>query len=152
MDERANQSDGPNIDPSVANPAYIGTERAQKRAADRGGGDGGSGTLSLRVSHLESRIERIESKLDLISDRVGAIATRTETRNYLWLAIATFVAIVGVLIASMGWLETRASRLDTGSSSPQPIIIQLPTTPPSVSADDITRRSPPRRAEPRSPE
>lgn len=129
--------EGTETDPIIADPPYIGTERAVKRARDSGnGGDGGGvesiDILAIRVSHLETRMIGLETKLDNIIEKLGAIATRPEMRNYVFLAIGSFIALVAILVGSMGWLETRATRLQpvaptaAMSPAPQPIIIQVP--------------------------
>lgn len=127
--------EGPEADGPGANPSYIGTDLAAQRAKDREGDGGGEGEppggLIGRVVHLELRMGSVEGKLDTVIERLGGIATRTEMRNYLLLAVGLFVAVASLLIAGMGWLETRAARVQpvvqANSPTPlQPIIIQVP--------------------------
>lgn len=123
--------DGPETDAPVANPTYIGTDRAERQHG--GGGPGGGNPPDVtdnRLSHLELRMGGVEGKLDTIIDRLGGFPTRPDMRNYLLLAVGLFVAVAGMLIAGMGWLETRAARVQpaqqAAAPAPQPIVIQVP--------------------------
>lgn len=74
---------------------------------------------------------RVEGKLDTIIERLAGLATRSDMRNYVLTAIGIMVAIVAILVTSMGWLETRAARAQppVSATPPQPIVIQLPPNP-----------------------
>jgi nitrate reductase NapE component len=97
---------------------------------DEGDGNEPPGGLRNRVVHLEHRMGGVEGKLDVVITQLGGIATRTEMRNYLLLALGLFVAIATLLIGGLGWLETRATRVQPATTpqtaAPQPIIIQVP--------------------------
>jgi hypothetical protein len=48
-------------------------------------------------------------------------------RGYVLTAAAIFAALVAILVTSMGWLETRAARIQPPAAPvSQPIVIQLP--------------------------
>jgi hypothetical protein len=91
--------------------------------------------MPVRVSHLESRMERVETKLDTIIERLGGIATKSDMRDYLFVALGLVIALIAVLVTAMGWLETRAARVQPTSvqqppaPTAQPIIIQVPYPP-----------------------
>jgi hypothetical protein len=123
---------GTEPDLSVADTTYIGTDRAERlRKPGGGGGGGATGILEGRVTHLEQRMGLVDTKLDTIIERLGKIPERSDMRGYLLLALALFVAIAALLIGAMGWLETRAGRVQplaqgSAGAAPQPIVIQVP--------------------------
>ena len=129
--------DGPNADPPVANPPYIGTDLAARRARETGGGEGGGSggeDLNARVGKLEVHIDYMRGDLAEIKGLLSGLAhlpTKQDLRNNLTAIITIGVAILAILVASMGWLETRAARIQGQAASPpavQPIVIQLPST------------------------
>lgn len=91
----------------------------------RQGGGGPPDDRNPRLDYLEARVDRVEGKLDTIIERLGAIATKADMRTYLLTGIALFLAIVGILVAAIGWLETRAARIEPAAAPPTPMIFQI---------------------------
>jgi hypothetical protein len=128
------KDDGAPSDPPVSNPPYIGTDRAERQSGFGGGGGGGAGGNNVRIDHLELRMSSVESKLDTIIERLAGVSTKSDMRNFLLLTGTLFVAVCAILVAGLGWLETRAARVQQApiASAPpapptaQPIIIQVP--------------------------
>jgi len=61
------------------------------------------------------------------------LATKRDNANAFIVAATLSLAIVGVVIGGLGWLETRASRVTSppvASAAPQPIIIEIPQAAP----------------------
>ncbi len=91
--------------------------------------------MEARVIRLEesakvadARMGRVEDKLDTVIERLGRLPSRLDMLGYLIGTVAAFLALTAVIVTSMGWLETRASRVQPPSpSAPQPIVIQLPS-------------------------
>ncbi len=116
----------------VAAPHYIGTPKAERMRGSGGGAGGGDvSVIEGRVMYLEQRMAAVDDKLDKIIEKLAKIPEAVDIRNYLLLALALFVAVATMLIGGMGWLETRAARVQpmqqgSVSSPPQPIIIQVP--------------------------
>jgi hypothetical protein len=92
--------------------------------------------MEARVTRLEEqfklsddRMGRVETKLDMVVAGLSKIPSRIDLVGYVIAVLTIFLAVVGILLAGMGWLETRASRVDA-KSEPQiaaaPIVIQLP--------------------------
>jgi hypothetical protein len=140
---------GPESDQPGPNPRYIGTERAEELANDRdkggnGGDSGGGDQVSARVDLLERRISRLEDKLDVVIDKLAGIATRPEMRNYVMVSAGLFVAIFALVITALGWLETRASRIQGPSAATpaaaQPVIIQVPAVPSPNAGRPVERK------------
>jgi hypothetical protein len=116
---------------TTAAPRYIGTERAEKMSGGGGGGGGDFGILESRVANLELRMLNVDTKLDTIIERLTKIPERSEIRQSLLVAIGLFVASMALFIGGMGWLETRAARVQdaVAASTPaalQPIVLQVP--------------------------
>jgi hypothetical protein len=66
----------------------------------------------------------MESKLDALLQRFSAIPTRID----LFVGLALVFAIFAMLIGGLGWLETRASRVQTAAPpAAAPVLIQLPS-------------------------
>ena len=119
---------------SISDLTYIRARLERERSAGFSGGGGGGGEdtdkMEVRVAHLETRMGHVEDKLDRIFDRLGSIATRSDMRGYVFTAIGVMVAIVAILVASMGWLEDRTARIQPPpAAATQPIVIQLPVSP-----------------------
>jgi hypothetical protein len=130
------KEEGTEPDIAVANPAYIGTPKAERMWERGGGGSGGGGDflgfLDGRVTHLEQRMASVDTKLDSIIQTLGRLPERSEMRQLLLVALALFVAVMAMFIGGMGWLETRAGRVQTAAPSPpQPIVIQVPQQQPA---------------------
>jgi len=97
------------------------------------GGGGDSTGMDQRVTRLEEwaklsgeRFTRIEDKLDKILTELGRLPTREAVLGYAIGGFALAAAVIGIIIGAMGWLETRASRVDTSAPAAAPMIIQLP--------------------------
>ncbi len=71
----------------------------------------------------DSRFGRIEDKLDDILRVTDKLPTRAEMIGYAVGAFAVAAAIVGIIVAAMAWLETRAGRLDAQASVAPPAAI-----------------------------
>jgi hypothetical protein len=97
--------------------------------------------MNGRLEHLETRVGRIEGKLDTVIERLGVIATKSDMRNYLLTGVGLFLAIVAILVGSMGWLETRVSRVQPSpQATPAPTVIYVsPLTPPLNGAANTLR-------------
>ena len=107
----------------------IGTELAERRLKERGeGGSGGGddGTMGLRVGHIETRMTRLEDKIDTVLRDLAGVASKADMRNYLLLSVAAFIALAAALVSGLGWLETRASRVETAPAA-APVVIQMPS-------------------------
>lgn len=105
----------------------IGTELAERRLKERGeGGGGGDGTMGLRVGHIETRMTRLEDKIDTVLRDLAGVASKADMRNYLLLSVAAFIALVAALVSGLGWLETRASRVETAPAA-APVVLQMPS-------------------------
>jgi hypothetical protein len=107
-----------------------------------GGGDGeGPYSMEQRVTRLEALFEHNNKVLDTNQRQLEilpTLATRAELNavknsfgSNLWQISLVCTAVAAIVIASiiggLGWLETRASRIQTPPQvSPQPIVIQLP--------------------------
>lgn len=109
--------DGPESDPSIADPPYIGTERAAERAKRSGGGGGsGSGSIDERVSKLEVYVDvsredlrEIRSDLKAIIGKFGTIPTKSDLDTWKWqwllASVAIFAVIIGSIIGGLSWLD-----------------------------------------------
>ena len=65
----------------------------------------------------DARFGRIEDKLDEVLRVMGKLPSRAEMIGYGAAAFALAVAIVAVIVGAMGWLETRAARLEAPTTS-----------------------------------
>ena len=70
----------------------------------------------------EARMSRMEDKLDQIIRRLAAIPTRIDLLG----AFVAALAVLSIVFAGLGWLETRAARTTPASAPVPPIVIQLP--------------------------
>jgi hypothetical protein len=97
--------------------------------------------LNGRVSALETHVEYVRRDLDEIKadlKDVKSTLTQLPTRQDLnawklqWtgLGIGVVALIVTGVIGGLGWLQTRTEKPVQPAAAPQPIIIQLPATPP----------------------
>jgi hypothetical protein len=76
---------------------------------------------------VELRLGRIEVKLD-------TLPTRNDLLVMLIATLTIAMAVVAVIVGAMGWLETRAARVQAtavqpAAAPPAPIVIQLPAPP-----------------------
>lgn len=82
--------------------------------------------LEARSDLFEARLDRIEDKLDQIIRRLAATPTRIDLLG----AFVAAMAVLSIVFAGLGWLETRADRLQSAPArAPAPIVIQLPPYP-----------------------
>ena len=100
-----------------------------------GDGDGTSGDMERRVTRLEEQMLGVREDLRDIKDQLrgfGALlptlATKRDMMNYLIAGLTIVVAIVGLVIGGLGWLETRTARVQpaTSATAPAPVVIQMP--------------------------
>jgi hypothetical protein len=104
-------------------------EEYARRIINNSGGGPPNG-MNPRLDHLEARVDRVEGKLDSIIERLGVIATKADMRTYLLTGLGLFLAIVAILVADMGWLETRVTRIEPAPSPPpSPMIFQISPAP-----------------------
>ncbi|MBV9932446.1 MAG: hypothetical protein JO013_16090 [Alphaproteobacteria bacterium] len=101
---------GPDADPPIPDPPYIGTELAAQRAIGRSGGDGGGDPPGLepRVAKLEAHVETLRADVAAIRKDVGdirvAFATLTERvahlpgKGFVVTTTTTAIAIISGLI------------------------------------------------------
>lgn len=109
-----------------------------------GGGEGGDFELSARIIRLEENFKsilersgRVEDKLDRISERLGGLPGKVDLLTFA----AAMIALMGLLLAGLGWLETRASRISAPDTrAAPPIVIQLPAGAALVSASPVKHR------------
>ncbi len=103
---------------------------AEEEAAEplnMSGGDGTSGGMGPWEQSVELRLGRIEVKLD-------TLPTRNDLLVMLIATLTIAMAVVAVIVGAMGWLETRAARVQAtavqpAAAPPAPIVIQLPAPP-----------------------
>jgi hypothetical protein len=98
-----------------------------------GDGGGTSGDMETRVTRLEEQMSLMREDLrDIKADLkiLPTLATKRDNANAFIVAATLSLAIVGVVIGGLGWLETRASRVTSpppvAAAAPQPIIIEIP--------------------------
>ena len=70
----------------------------------------------------EARMTRMEDKLDQIIRRLAATPTRIDLLG----AFVAALAVLSIVFAGLGWLETRAARIQPAPAPAAPIVIQLP--------------------------
>jgi hypothetical protein len=87
--------------------------------------------MEPRLSHLEGRVDRVEIKLDTIIERLSALASKADMRNYLLTAVGLFIALIALFLTGMGWLETRATRVETSPPPPTVVVIPAPVIAPA---------------------
>ena len=79
---------------------------------------------------MEARVTRIEEWAKVSDQRLGRIEAKLDVlptkTDMLGMFLAVFV-VLGLVLAGLGWLETRAARIQAAPSPP--IIIQMPTPP-----------------------
>lgn len=103
-----------------------------------GGGGGTFDGMETRVTRLEEQMSGVRDDLRDIKASLALLPTLASKADISawkiqWTAIfvAAFAVIVGSIIGGLGWLETRATRLQPVESSAaqrsQPIVITLPT-------------------------
>jgi hypothetical protein len=114
---RPPKDEGPEADPAVADPPYIGTKLAAERAKRQGGGGGdGDATMEGRVSKLEAYMEvsredlrEIRTDLKAIIAKFGTIPTKSDLDTWKWqwllASVAIFAVIIGSIIGGLAWLE-----------------------------------------------
>jgi hypothetical protein len=95
------------------------------------------GSIDTRVTRLETHFEYIRGNLGDIKDvlksmdarmeqmdgRINHLPTKRDLTDNLLVCAAIGVAIIGLVIGGLGWLETRATRVQ---AAPTPIVIQVP--------------------------
>lgn len=115
--------EGPEADPAVADPPYIGTSRAEEEMRRRSGGGGGSrgdDPLDARVARLEAFTEvsrddlrEIRSDLKAIIGKLGTVSTKADLTSWKWqwmaASFAIFAIIVAGLVGGLSWVATLAS-------------------------------------------
>ncbi len=115
-------SDGPELDPPMADPVYIGTFDAEKHAR-RPGGSGGGGddqpsSIDSRVARLEAfnevsrdDLREIKGDLKAIIAKLGVFPTKTDLETWKWQWMVTSVVIFAVVVASiiggLAWLAAK---------------------------------------------
>lgn len=101
----------------------------------KGSGGGNSGGMDQRLTRLEEwakiseeRAGRVEGKIDGIVARISSLPSKGELIGYAIATAALLVAVVTGMVSGLGWLETRASRMQPVSAPvlAAPIIIQVP--------------------------
>ena len=80
--------------------------------------------IEERSDLFKARLDRIEDKLDQIIKRLAATPTRIDLLG----AFVAALAVLSIVFAGLGWLETRAARLQPVPPPAAPIVIQLPAT------------------------
>lgn len=121
MPSPPNNVDGPEADPSMADPAYIGTDLAAERARSRrGGGDGGGGEFSDgRISKLEAYVEmtredlkEIRGDMKAIIAKLGTFPTKSDLDTWKWqwllASVAIFAIVIGSIISGLAWLTAKS--------------------------------------------
>jgi len=91
--------------------------------------------MEKRVTRLEVNLEHLRMTLDTIQRQLEILPTLGTKRDLVTYSIAGLtiaIATVAIIVGGLGWLETRAGRVQPSATpaatpvTPQPIIIQLP--------------------------
>ena len=90
--------------------------------------DGGGGIYD----DMEQRVIRIEEWAKLSDQRMGRLETKLDALPTKGDMLAMFLAVfaaMGLVLAGLGWLETRASRVPAPLTAAPPAIIFVPAQP-----------------------
>ena len=113
--------------------AGAAAERAEAALLKAGGGGGTSGGMDQRITRLEEQMIGVRDDLRDIKQAVQVLPTlptKRDLQNFALTGIGLALAVIGIVIGGLGWLETRQTRIAPPSSSAPaiaPIVIQLPS-------------------------
>ena len=115
-------SDGPELDPPMADPVYIGTLdaeiRARRPSGSGGGGDDQPNNLDSRVARLEAfnevsrdDLREIKGDLKAIISKLGTFPTKSDLESWKWqwmlASVAIFALAVSSIIGGLAWLAPK---------------------------------------------
>jgi hypothetical protein len=122
--------------PFPITPRFPPEQEVSKDESLKSGNGGGTfGGMEGRLLALEAHVTHIQSDLGEIKESLKVLPTlptRHDLDTWRWQWIAAGIAIVASIIGGLGWLETRANRMEP-PAAPAPIVIQVPASAPAPS-------------------